>query len=376
MQQFIRTNKEEEGNMKRFLGIVGIIVLTGVVMFGLCSNAVAAADSAQPIKLSFNLTVSKTSYLVTEVLEPWIKQVEKATNGRVVFEVYYSGTLLKMDMAWDGLQKGLVDIADVSFANLPGLATFLDVVSMPDLKYTSSAHQGGVAWKLLETSPEIQNEFKANKMLLLYSPGLFMVETSKKQVKARDDMKGLKMRISAGESTQIMNELAGGVSVTMVGPEIYQNIQKGVADGAFVNFDLMQSFRLYEVAPYVTHGPFNSGVKGIAISLLTWNKLPKDVQDQIMSVSGLAGSVFWSKAYDKSGDAARAKAKAAGYPLTEYRLTQEQTDQWLKTDGQKVYDWWAKRVTDKAKKGGIADADGLPKKLHGAALKITNTYKP
>jgi TRAP-type C4-dicarboxylate transport system substrate-binding protein len=168
-------------------------------------------------------------------------------------------------------------------------------------------------------------------------------------------MKGLKMRISAGESTQIMNELAGGVSVTMVGPEIYQNIQKGVADGAFVNFDLLQSFRLYEVAPYLTHGPFNSGVKGIAISLLTWNKLPKDVQDQIMSVSGLAGSVFWSRAYDKS---------------------QAQTDQWLKTDGEKVYDWWAKRAVDKAKKGGIADADGVPKKLHDAALKITTTYKP
>ena len=93
--------------MKRFTGIVAIVVFTSVVMFGLCSNAMAAAPSAQPIKLSFNLTVSKTSYLVTEVLEPWIKQVEKATNGRVVFDVYYSGTLLKMDMAWDGLQKGL-----------------------------------------------------------------------------------------------------------------------------------------------------------------------------------------------------------------------------------------------------------------------------
>ena len=147
MQQFIRTNREEEGNMKRFTGIVAIVVLASVVMFGLCSHAMAAAPSAgsaQPIKLSFNLTVSKTSYLVTEVLEPWIKQVEKATNGRVVFEVYYSGTLLKMDMAWDGLQKGLCDIADISFANLPGMATFLDVVSLPDLKYTSSAHQGGV----------------------------------------------------------------------------------------------------------------------------------------------------------------------------------------------------------------------------------------
>jgi TRAP-type C4-dicarboxylate transport system substrate-binding protein len=340
--------------MKRFRGIIGILVVASMVVFGFSLYSFAAAPSAdtKPIKLTFNLTVSKTSYLVTEVLEPWIKQVEKATNGRVDFEIYYSATLLKMDMAWDGLQKGLCDIADISFANLPGMGTFLDVLSLPDLKYTSAGHQGGVAWKLFETSREIQNELKAAKMLLFYSPGLFMVETSKKLVKARDDMKGLKMRISAGESTQIMNELA------------------------FVNFDLIQSFRLYEGAPNVTHGPFNSGVKAIAISTLAWNKIPKDVQDQIMSVSGLAGSVFWSKAYDRSGDAARAKAKAAGYPLTEYRLTPAQTDQWLKTDGQKVYDWWAKRAADKAKKGGIADPDGVPKKLHDAALKITNTYKP
>lgn len=365
--------------MKNFMSIVGIVVLTCVVIFGFCSNSMAAApsaDSSKPIKLSLNLTVPKTSYLATEVLEPWIKQVEKTTKGRVVFDVYYSGSLVKMNMVWGGLQKGLCDVADVSFGNSPGLATFMDVLSLPDLKYTSSAHQGGVAWKLYETVPEIQNEFKDAKILLFYTPGKFMLETYKKQVKSRDDMKGLKMRISAGEATQIMNEAAGGVSLTMVGPEIYQNIQKGVADGAIVNFDLLQSFRLYEVAPYLTHGPFNSSVKAIAISHQAWNNLPKDVQSQIMSVSGLAGSVAWSKAYDRSGEVARAKAKAAGYPLTEYTLTQAQTDQWLKTDGQKVYDWWAKKVTDKAKKIGIADSVGLPKKMHDAALKIANTYKP
>jgi len=283
---------------------------------------------------------------------------------------------MKMNMTWDGLQKGIADIADVSFGNTPGLATFLDVISLPELKYTSSMHSAGVAWQLFETVPEIQDEFKAVKILLFYNPGRFMVETSKKQIESRNDLKGLKIRISAGESTQIMNEAAGGVSVTMVGPEIYQSIQKGVIDGAIVNWDLLQSFRLYEVAQYVTHGPFNSAVKAVAMSLHAWNKLPKDIQDQIMSVSGLQGSVFWSKAYDKSGDAARAKAKAAGYPLVEYTLTQEQTDEWLKADGKVVFDWWAKRVGDKAKKAGYSNPEELPKKIYDAALKLTSTYQP
>jgi len=46
----------------------------------------------------------------SHALQPWVKQVEEATKGRVKIEVYPSQTLIKGVDMWKGIRGGIADI--------------------------------------------------------------------------------------------------------------------------------------------------------------------------------------------------------------------------------------------------------------------------
>ena len=57
--------------------------------------AFSGAATAQEIKLTLADQNSATAWGPTNGMQPWIKQVEQATKGRVKIEVFASQTLLK-----------------------------------------------------------------------------------------------------------------------------------------------------------------------------------------------------------------------------------------------------------------------------------------
>ncbi len=60
-------------------------------------------------------------------------------------------------------------------------------------------------------------------------------------------------------------------------------------------------FKLYEVATYVTYVPTVAMCKAAIINLNIWNSFPKEIQDQIMSVSGEKASIqYGGGVYDKA----------------------------------------------------------------------------
>ena len=74
--------------------------------------------------------------------------------------------------------------------------------------------------------------------------------------------------------------------------------------------------RLYEVAKYVTMAPFYASYFSVCANRQKIQSLPKDVRDQIMSVSALPGSKFWGKNFFDSAEAGvLERAKAANIEL-------------------------------------------------------------
>ena len=123
-------------------------------------------------------------------------------------------------------------------------------------------------------------------MLHTTSPNFLI--TSKKQVKTLEDMKGLKIRVLGGPPTEMAKAL-GAVPALMPMPDMYQALDKGVFDGAAVPWEAIHAFRLYEVAKNVTMVPFYASYFSVCANRQKIQSLPKDVRDQIMSISGLAG---------------------------------------------------------------------------------------
>ena len=121
-----------------------------------------------------------------------------------------------------------------------------------------------------------------------------MIISTKKEVKTLDDFKGLKIRVLGGPPTEMAKAL-GAVPTLIPMPDVYQSLDKGVIDGAVVPWEAVQGFRLYELAKSYTIAPFYVAYFSLCANKQKWQSLPKDVRDQIMTVSGLAGSKFWGK---------------------------------------------------------------------------------
>ena len=104
------------------------------------------------------------------------------------------------------------------------------------------------------------------------------------------------------------------------------------------------------------------------MNIAKWNSLPKDVQDQINSVSGIKGSTFWGKnMFDTAEAAGRDLIKKSGSPMTEYTVSGAELDQWTyATKG--LWDAWVNKMT----------AAGYPeaKDILNTTQELIKTYKP
>jgi hypothetical protein len=75
------------------------------------------------------------------------------------------------------------------------------------------------------------------------------------------------------------------------------------------------------------------------------------VQDQIMSVSGLAGAKFWGKNFfDTAEQDALAKIKAGKHAFERYELPEAEVARWRKVGGEPIWEEWVKKMEAKGHK--------------------------
>jgi TRAP-type C4-dicarboxylate transport system substrate-binding protein len=283
----------------------------------------------------------------THAVRPWAKQVEKATKGKVKVQIFPSQTLCKGKDAWNATKTGITDIGWCFHGYWPGLTDLADVISLPALPFTTAKKGSEVLWKLYEKFPSIQKQFQDNKILLLYTSTPYLLITTKKQVKTLEDIKGLKIRMTGGPPTDQMKAL-GGVPMLIPMPDNYIALQKGTIDGMGVPWEAIHGFRLYEVVKYYTDTPFPAVYFSIAMNKSKWNSLPKDIQDDIMSVSGLKGSKFWGhNFFDTAKDGVYEKAKEGGYEINFYRLPAKERARFLEVGGKPIWNQWVGKMEKK-----------------------------
>ncbi len=227
-------------------------------------------------------------------VEPWLKQIEEATGGKVKIQPFYGQTLAKGKDMWDATKMGITDIGWCFHGYWPGMTPVTDVISLPALPFTSAERGSQILWQLYEKFPEIQKEFTDVKVLLFYTSPPYTLITVNKPVHTMEDLQGMKIRMTGGPPTDMVKAL-GGVPMLIPMPDSYISLQKGVIDGMGAPWEAIHVWRFYEVAKYFTEVPFPAVYFSLVMNKNKWDSLPKDVQDGIMSVSGEAGSKFWGR---------------------------------------------------------------------------------
>jgi len=325
--------------MKRRLIILflALTLIAGLVVTG-CSSGGASTSASVPaaevIKLKYGDQNPDTGWEGTQAAKPWLDQITTATNGRVQFETYWAQTLFKGTDAWTSVKSGIGDMAWMFHGYWANPTTLSDVISLPLMPFKSAKQSSGIFWQIYEKYPSIREQYTDNHILITWTSQPYFLITNKKQVKTMEDMKGLNIRVTAGPPIEMM-KILGANPVTKGMPDTYLALQKGEIDGMAVPWEALLSFRQYEVVKYYTYLPIFTVYFTQAMNNAKWDSLPQDVKDQINSVSGLKGSLFWGEnMFDSAVAAGRDEVKKKGVEMIEYTLPEDELDRWSEVAGQ------------------------------------------
>ena len=242
----------------------------------------------------------------------YAKQLEDATKGRVKITVYGGATLGPANQAFSLVTSGMADIAWGYTGLFPGQFPLSEIITLPLLAANPAAEITARAfWGISEKFPEaFAKEYGETKVLVLHTGGKHLVAcTSKKAVRTRDDIKGLNIRTPAGPPTDMLKAL-GGNPIQMGTADIYLAMEKGTIDGYSIGFAAIKDNKWYEVSKYFTEAYLCDTTFWVLMNKKVWDSMPSDIQQQIMSVSGEKGSVFYSSTWDGMHAEAREFIKA------------------------------------------------------------------
>jgi TRAP-type transport system periplasmic protein len=336
-----------------------LLTLAGIVASALL---ISAPSSGQVITLTLTDQNPPTSWGAVHAMDPWVKRVEAATKGRVKIQVYYSQTLSKGPDNFNAVKGGVADICWCFHGYWPDMTPLADVITLPFMPFTKAEKGSEVLWKLYEKFPSIQREFGDVKTLMLWTSDTYFLVTSKKQVKTLEDIKGLKVRVTGGPPTEMMKAL-GAIPVLIPMPDNYQALDKGIIDGMGSPWMPLEAYRLVEVVKYYTKVPMFSTYFSMSFNKQKWERLPKDIQQAIMSVSGLEGSkAFGRNFFDTAEQSVHDAVKKGNFEMIQYELPPQELARWRKLAGDPLWKDWVKRMEAK----GRPDAQ----KVLNAALQL------
>ena len=117
-----------------------------------------AAEKTWTIR--FHYEQPKTAPLPTYGFEPWAKDVEKATKGRVKVQIFPGDTLFKTrsDVV-ESVKLGIADVAFMYAWSFTPKFDLTDVLGVPFIVPNAEV-AGRVTWALFQKFPEMQDQWK------------------------------------------------------------------------------------------------------------------------------------------------------------------------------------------------------------------------
>ena len=279
---------------------------------GLACAALAATAQAQTT-LTMSSWVSPQHHLTSVVLAGWASNVEKATGGRVKFQM-----LPKHPSAppgtFDAVRDGLMDLSYVTASYTPArhlMPLMPELPGMGDSAEVNSVAYSRIYWKHFHKV----GEYNGVKLIGVFTHGPGQMFT-KKPVRTIDDIRGLKIRTGGGIAEAVANAL-GASAFVKPAPESFELLKSGVADGVFFPLESVISFKLDTVIAQATlfPGGMYSSAFGFFMNQDKWAKLPKQDQDAIEKLGHESLARFAGKSWDAADQKGLEGLKKAGVPI-------------------------------------------------------------
>jgi TRAP-type C4-dicarboxylate transport system substrate-binding protein len=315
-----------------------------VLLGGAAMLAVSSAYSQTTLTMSS--WVSPQHHLTHTVLQGWATDVEKATAGRVKFQM-----LPKHPSAppgtFDAVRDGLMDLSYVTASYTPARHVMPLMPELPgagDTAEVNSVAYSRIYWKHFHKV----GEYNGVKLLGVFTHGPGQMFT-KKPVAGIKDLQGLKIRTGGGIAEAVAKAL-GTSAFVKPAPESYELLNSGVADGVFFPLESIVSFKLESVIGQATlfPGGMYSSAFGFFMNEDKWNKLPKQDQDAILKLSGEHIARSAGKSWDNADRLGLEAMKKANVKIVnaDAALVKE-----VQTRSAPIIDDWVKKASAKGVDG-------------------------
>ncbi|RJG00522.1 TRAP transporter substrate-binding protein [Noviherbaspirillum sedimenti] len=285
----------------------------GASVAGVAAPALAQAQPTINWRLASSFPKSlDTLYGTAEVFS---KRVSQLTGGKFNIRVFAGGEIIPALQVVDAVQAGTIEMGHTAPYYYFGKdSTFAFDCAVPfgmnSRQQTAWMNQGG--------GMELMRDFYKDYGIVNFlggNTGAQMGGWFRKEIKTLNDIKGLKMRISAFAG-KVMAPL-GLVPQQLAGADIYPALEKGTLDAVewTTPYD-DEKLGFHKVAPYYyAPGWWEAGAQlSFYVGIKEWEKLPKEYQHAIEAAS-FEAHVTMQAEYDAKNPAALARLIKSGAKL-------------------------------------------------------------
>ncbi len=298
-----------------------------------------------------------------KVIEPWIAEVAKVTNGRVKIETLPKvvGSVLGQ---YDVARDGQADIVVFSNGYTPGRFDILEIGELPFMG--DKPEFFGPALHRFYTKHTAQyGEYKGVHPLAVFVVAPPQLFNSKRALRSVADFKGLKVRSNSGGTTTALT-LLGAVPVSKPATETYELMSSGVLDGTVMPPESLLPFKLVEQSNFATiiPGALTNSILTLAINEDKWKSLSQADRDAISKISGEVFSRNIGLAYIAGNEATWDAMRKAGKSI-------ETANPQMVAEMKKVLAPMEAAWADKARKKGVTDPQKLLDALRAEVAAVT-----
>ena len=274
-----RFNEEFGGLIK----MLNVRQLRRLLLAAACSMCSMAAFAQAPIRITFSHFLGPASFFQTDLVEPWARELEARSGGKVKVEVFNSSSRFG-DARKQATQvsDGAVDIA-LGLRGAEGERFWrTSIIELPFV--VPNADSGSKALWNLYKSGGLANEWDGYKVLALFVQNPGLVHTRHTRVVNLSDLKGLRLR-APNRTVSVALESVGAIPMVMLPDELVPAMQAGRLDGIITNWGTPLPGFLDYMKQH-TAVPFYASAFFIVMNKQRYESLPPDVKRAIEEVSG------------------------------------------------------------------------------------------
>lgn len=249
--------------------------VAGGIVAALVAAFALGAHAQRALRFRVNST-SPEQDIQSQTVRFFLDRVSELSGGRLQFQYFWSASLLPITETFRGVRDGLADISTQALSYASGDVADFGPLEVPfawpvESRSMTAFHE--------EINPILAEIFPAyNQELLMSNPALLPDAFSCRRgfLTGPEDWRGKLFRTAGRWQGETILAWGARPVVIPLG-DLYTALQRGTVDCTLLVYNLVESFRIYEVAPYITRADHSIQYTVVTINRRRWGELsPED----------------------------------------------------------------------------------------------------